>query len=151
MKDLFISMGSEIHVRNFPNGDFLCKKISAQEVGTLIKSVIDNRKKLIGCFDFGSVPSEKNSRDFQQLLNSFKIMTGVQLEKSIFAMQRDNEDDCVIPNFNFITTITDEMNMLAVEYYFSDSSDSKADVSDLLSRLVVSDSSMDFYLFQKTA
>lgn len=146
MKNLWISMGENIHIRNLVEGAFLYQKLSAEEVSAIVQGVVDSGGELSGCFDFGSVASKKKTQTFKQLLKAFKSVTGVELEKQIFAMKRD--DDEPFPNFNFIPTVTNKQDMLVVEYYFNmDISKLSSDLSiDKISS--VSNSSMDFHLLQ---
>jgi len=148
MKNLFISMGEEIRVRNFVPGSFTYRKLSAEEIAPLIQSIMDNGGELSGYFDFGAVVSAEDTHIFMQLLDTIKFKTGVQLEKMIFKMKRD--DDEPFPNFNFMPTVTDNQSMLVIEYYFSMDTAKALGEDNFGDFSTVSKTSMDFHLFEKS-
>lgn len=72
MKSLFISMGSDISVRNFTNGPLIYRKLHATDIVALVGQTRAAGGELRAYFDFGSVPSEKKCRAFRELLAAFK-------------------------------------------------------------------------------
>lgn len=144
MKSLFISMGNDISVRNFTNGPLIYRKLDASDIAALVEQTRAAGGELRAYFDFGSVPSEKKRRDFRELLTAFKAITGVHLTADDFTAKESPEGE-ILPNFNFIPTVTDDMRMLAVEYFFS----LREGAEDFLDRFEVCDHRMYFHLFEK--
>lgn len=97
-------------------------------------------------FNLGSVPSEKKTSEFKDLVAAFEKVTGVRLSTDDFMSKICDETDEKIPNFNFIPTVTDSMDMLAVEYYFS----FNEGADSFLDRLTVCDTGMNFHLFERS-
>ena len=56
------------------------------------------------------------------------------------------DEEACFPNFNFIPTVTEKMSMLVVEYFFTFNDDK--DTSDEKFCSKISDSAMNFYLFE---
>lgn len=147
MKDLWISMGDEVSIRNFVEGPLSYRKLSTAEAANLIRSTVEQGCELSAYFDFGAVPSKKKVRTFNQLLSAFHGLTGVELDPQIFKMKRD--DDEPFPNFNCFSTVTDTQDMLVVEYYFS--MDWKKDSERPIDAIFqVATSPMHFHLFSRT-
>lgn len=147
MKDLWISMGDDISIRNFVEGSFTCRKLSATEAANLIRNTVEQGCELSAYFDFGAVPSKKKVRTFKQLLSAFHGITGVELDPQIFEMK--SEDGEAFPNFNFISTVTDTQDMLVVQYYFS--MDELEETEKSIDALFhVATSPMHFHLFSRT-
>ena len=144
MKNLFISMGSGISVRNFTDGPLIYRKLEASDIAALVEETRAAGGEVRAYFDFGSVPSEKKKRNFRELLASFEKITGVQLTADDFTAKESPEGE-TLPNVNFIPTVTDDMRMLAVEYFFS----VREGAEDFLERFEVSDHSMNFHLFER--
>lgn len=145
MKDLFISMGESVSVRNFVEGDVRYRQLEADEVLPLIERVRAQGGKVQGCFEFGSMPSEKKRREFHELRAAFKSMTGAALTTDDFLARAEEEEGETLPNFNFIPAVTDEMSMLAVEYYFVQAPEAKS-FDDMFS---VCDTGMRFHFFER--
>lgn len=146
MKNLFISMGDTINVRNFVAGSFTYREINASDVAALVEKTRSGGGRIRAYFEFGSVPSKKKQRDFRDLVAAFAKITGVQLTVEDFTTQT-GEDCETLPNFNFIPTVTDDMSMVAVEYYFAQREGAK----DIFEGFEVCDDSMNFHLFEKSA
>lgn len=145
MKNLFISMGDDISVRNFVTGSLTYCELAASDVAALVQETRAAGKKVKAYFDFGPVPSEKKQRTFKELVAAFAKMTGVQLTAEDFTATVDSDGE-TLPNFNFIPTVTGDMRMLAVEYFFTPGEGAEA----FLERLEVSDDTMNFHLFEKS-
>lgn len=146
MKDLFISMGEKVSVRNFVDGTLRHHEMPAPEIAGLIEKTRSSGGKVQAYFDFGSVPSEKKTREFRDLLDAFEKVTGVRLSKNDFKAESDDPTGEGLPNFNFIPTVTEKMNMLAVEYYFSHNQGS--DSFDAM--FSVCDTGMNFHFFERS-
>lgn len=146
MKNLFISMGDAINVRNFVAGSLTYSEINASDVAALVEGTRSGGGRIRAYFEFGSVPSKKKQRDFRDLVAAFAKITGVQLTAADFTTEACVDGE-TLPNFNFVPTVTDDMNMLAVEYYFAQREGAK----DLFEGLEVCDDSMNFHLFEKSA
>lgn len=147
MKDLYISMGSEIHVRNFGSQNFSFRKIAAEEVKTIIQSTLESDFQVKGYFEFGSVPSKKKDQEFLEILSVFQKIVDMEIDNKTFFHEDSEDATKFFPNFNFISTVDDKTRMLVVEYYFSLDSE-KFFASEEDKGFSVSDSSMDFYLFE---
>lgn len=147
MRDLFISMGEGVSVRNFRDGSLTYRELPTAEIAPLIQKVRENGGKVMAYFDFGSVPSKKKSREYHELLDAFEKVTGVRLSREDFMSRADTETGDTLPNFNFIPTVTDKMNMLAVGYYFERTQG--ADSFDDWFR--VCDTSMSFHFFERAS
>lgn len=144
MKNLFISMGSDISVRNFTDGPLTYRTLAASDVAALVEKTRQAGGKVRAYFEFGSVPSDKKRRNFRELVVAFQKITGVQLTTDDF-MVKDGPEGESLPNFNFIATVTDGTSMLAVEYFFTQREGAK----DFLESFEVSDDTMNFHLFEK--
>ena len=144
MKNLFISMGDSISVRNFMDGALTYRQLTASDIAALVTETRASGSQVSAYFEFGAVPSKKKKRTFHELLAAFKKITGVQLTVEDFTSE-NGPDGEVFPNFNFIPTVTDDTRMLAVEYFFSQREGAK----DFLENFEVSDHSMNFHLFEK--
>lgn len=145
MKNLFISMGDEISVRNFTDGQLTYRELAASDIAALVEETRTAGGEICAYFEFGSVPSEKKKRNFRELLLAFEKITGVQLTVDDFTAKESPEGE-TFPNFNFIPTVTGDMRMLAVEYFFSQ----REGAEDFLESFEVCDDSMNFHLFEKT-
>ncbi len=97
-KDLFISMGSTLHVRNFVEGPSSYRRLSGPEVAALVEDVEQGEGRIVGCFEFGAVPSDKKRREFHQLLDAFRATTTVKLAPLDFMVE--SEDGETLPNIN---------------------------------------------------
>lgn len=148
MRDLFISMGEGVSVRNFTEGSLSYRVLPTAEVAPLIQKVRENGGKVMAYFDFGSVPSKKKSREYRELLDAFEKVTEVRLSQEDFMSGANTETGDTFPNFNFIPTITDKMNMLAVGYYFERNEGAADSFDDWFS---VCDTSMSFHFFERVA
>jgi len=145
MKDLFISMGESISVRNFTDGSLRYREMSAIEIAPFIQKIRENGGKVMAYFDLGSMPSEKKNREYHELLDVFEKVTGVRLSRDDFMSQDGPETGDALPNFNFIPTVTDSMSMVAVEYYFSHNEGS----SSFDDMFTVCDTGMNFHFFEQ--
>ena len=67
MKNLFISMGDAINVRNFATGSLSYCEFNASDVADLVKKTRSGGGKIVAYFEVGSVPSKKKQRDFHDL------------------------------------------------------------------------------------
>jgi hypothetical protein len=146
MRDLFISMGEKISVRNFTDGSLTYREIPTAEIASLIQKTRDSGAKVMAYFEFGSMPSKKKSREFQELLAAFEKITGAHLSQDDFKAKVNTETGDVLPNFNFIPTVTEDMNMLAVGYYF-ERNEGADSFEDWFS---VCDTSMNFHFFERS-
>ena len=146
MKNLFISMGDTINVRNFAAGSLMYCELSASDVADLVKKTRSGGGQIVAYFEVGSVPSKKKQRDFRDLVAAFAKITGVQLTVDDFTTKASTDGE-ILPNFNFIPTVTDDMSMLAVEYYFAQREGAK----DFFEGLEVCNDSMNFHFFEKSA
>ena len=144
MKNLFISMGDEISVRNFIAGPLTYCELTASDVAALVQETRKADGKVLAYFEFGSVPAEKKRRDFRELVAAFETITGVQLTAEDFTAKIRPKGE-TLPNFNFIPTVTDDMSMLAVEYFFTH----REGAENFLDSFEVSDHSMNFHFFEK--
>lgn len=144
MRDLFISVGGNVSVKNFTAGSLTYREIPAAEIAQLIQAVRDEGGKIMAYFDFGPVLSKKKSREYRELLEAFEKVTGVSLSRDDFLSQADTETGDIFPNVNFIPTVTDKMNMLAVEYYFTHT----AGAESFDSMFTVCDTTMNFHSFE---
>lgn len=145
MKDLFISMGDRVNVRNFTDGSFAYRSVSASEVQELAQETRSGGGHVRAYFDLGPVPSEKKMREFRELVAAFEKMTGVQLSSDdFFTSEAESSSGDRMPDFNFTPTVTDAMNMLAVEYFFSLSEGAES----LKDGLSVADDTMNFHFFE---
>lgn len=149
MRDLFISMGEGISVRNFTDGALTYREIPTADIAPLIQNVRENGGKVMAYFEFGSMPSKKKSREFCELLVAFKKVTGASLSRSDFMAKAHSETGDTLPNFNFIPTVTQTMNMLAVGYYF-DRNDANEGADSFEDWFSVCDTGMNFHLFEQT-
>lgn len=144
MRDLFISMGEDVSVRNFTDGSLTYREVPTTEIAPLIQKIRDGGGKVMAYFDFGSVPSEKKSREFRELLAAFEKVTGASLSRSDFMAKANPETGDALPNFNFIPTVTQSTNMLSVGYYF----EHKEGADSFEDWFRVCDTGMNFHLFE---
>ena len=145
MKNLFISMGEKISVSNFIAGPLTYSELTASDVAALVQETRKADGKVLAYFEFGSVPAEKKNREFQELISAFKTITGVQLTAEDFTAKICQEGE-TLPYLNFIPTITDDMSMLAVEYFFIH----RKEAENFPDSFEVYDDSMKFHFFEKS-
>ena len=138
-------MGEKISIHNFIAGPLTYSELTASDVAALVQETRKADGKVRACFEFGSVPAEKKNREFRELVAAFKTITGVQLTAEDFTAKIRPEGG-TIPNFNFIPTVTNDMSMLAVEYFFIH----RKEAENFLDSFEVSDDSMKFHFFEKS-
>ncbi|WP_319412635.1 hypothetical protein [uncultured Cohaesibacter sp.] len=153
MKDLFISMGSDVCVQNFVGSTVQCRELQPDEVAGVIAATREQGGEITGFYKFASELSDENEHNFRQILVAMEAITGTRLNRECFFSDwdDDDDDDDGFPNINYMRTVTDTQSMLVVEYYF------QLDLTDRDGELrkgehfSVSTDYMTFYLFEHVA